>query len=180
MEQYNLPLLEPLPIDVIPFQNNATGLYTSSSGGTQSTWSGSLAPGNYDSLILHAETPSKKIELSGSITFDTDIVGIIFQETTLGETDLLLGTGTTVYAGAGEARGYELNGAKNWFSFSPDRHTFAFQTVAKNDIHELRILIDRPPLTAVPLPASVWLLGSALGLLVWIKRRESTGNLASH
>lgn len=171
-ERYDLSLPSPLAMDVIPFQNNAVGMYTSNAPNTQSTWSGLLASGNYDSFMLHAETPSKKFTSTGSITFDEDIVGIIFDQATLGTTDLLLGAVGTIYAGSGDNRGFELNGPSNWFSVSPDRRTFAFQTVVNQNINEVRIVTNaQSTLTAVPVPASIFLFGSALCLLVWTKRR---------
>ncbi len=173
-EQYDLSLPDPVSIDAIALQNNATGMYTSNKAGVQTTWSGPLEPGNYDSFMLHAETPRNKIDLTGSITFDTDIIGVIFDKTTLDATDSLFGAASTMYAGVGDDRGFELKGKKNWFSISADRRTLAFRTTVNKSINEVRILtLAGPTVTAVPISASVWLFGSGLLLLGWIGSRTT-------
>lgn len=174
MEQYDLSLPDPVSIDAIALQNNEIGLYTSNALDVQETWSGPLEPGNYDSFMLHAETPSKKIDLTGSITFDTDIIGVIFAKTTLDATDSLFGAASTMYAGVGGDRGFKLEGKKDWFSISANRRTLAFRTTVNKSINEVRILtLAGPTVTAVPISASVWLFGSGLLLLGWIGSRAT-------
>jgi len=139
-------------------------MYKSGRQRVQSVWSGTVAPGRYDSFIVHADKSGKKVIFAGSISFDTDIIGIIFKTQTLSATDLLLGAIETSYAGATNKRGAELRGRNNWFSISPDLRTLEFQSVVTRNMDELRILTNASP-TAVPLPASVWMFGSALCLL---------------
>lgn len=172
-EGRNLSLLDPLFVDIIPFQNSRTGMYKSGRNSVQSRWSGTVAPGRYDSFIVHADKSGKKVIFSGSITFDTDIIGIIFKTQTLSTTDFLLGAIGTNYADATNKHGIELRGANNWFSISTDRRTLEFQSVVTRNMDELRILTNTSA-TAVPLPASIWMFGSALCLLTWIKRRSDT------
>jgi len=172
-EQSDLSLLSPIRIDVIPYRNNTTGLYKRNKNRVQSTWSEALAPGSYDSFMLHMDTTKRKTNLTGSITFDTDIVGIIFKRKALGTSDPIFGTPSTFYDGTDKSRGFGLKDKKNWFSISPDRRTFAFQSlVTRENINELRILSQgQSQIATVPLPASIWLFGSALCLLTWIRHR---------
>jgi|GEM_PF-4794571 len=173
-EQSNISLTAPLSVDVIPFQNNAAGTYNSGKRSIRSSWSGTLAPGSFDSFIVHADTSGKKTIFTGSITFDTDIAGLLFRQKKLVMTDVLLGAVGTTYAGLGEKRGFSLRGSKNWFNILPDQRTLEFQTVARKNINEIRVLtISQAQTTAVPLPASIWMFGSALCLLTWIKRRSN-------
>jgi hypothetical protein len=173
-EQYDLSLPDPVSIDAIALQNNEIGLYTSNALDVQETWSGSLGPGIYNSFMLHAEMPSKKIDLTGSITFDTDIIGVIFDKTTLDATDSLFGAASTIYADVGGDRGFELKGKNNWFSISVDRRTLEYRTAVNKSINEVRILtLAGPTVTAVPISASVWLFGSGLLLLGWIGSRTT-------
>ena len=52
-----------------------------------------------------------------------------------------------------------------WFRISADLKTLEFSTVVPHDYDNVRIV------TAVPVPAAVWLFGSGLGLLGWMRRR---------
>jgi len=172
-EQSNISLTAPLSVDVIPLQNNAAGTYNSGKRSVQSAWSGTITSGSYDSFIVHADKSGKKAVFTGSITFDTDIAGLLFRHRKLVMTDVLLGAVGTTYAEPDEKRGFPLRGSKNWFNILPDQRTLEFQTVARKNINELRVLtMSRVQTTTVPLPASVWLFGSALCLLTWIKRRN--------
>ena len=46
-----------------------------------------------------------------------------------------------------------------------DRKTLEFNQFTPHDLDQIRVL------TAVPVPAAVWLFGSGLGLLGWMRRR---------
>ena len=54
---------------------------------------------------------------------------------------------------------------QNWLIISADRKTIEFSQYTPHDMDQIRIL------TAVPVPAAVWLFGSALGMLGWMRRR---------
>jgi len=172
-EGRDVSLSAPLFVDIVPFLNNSAGTYMKNGRSSfQPSWSGSISPGSVDSFIVHAEQSGQNATFTGSITFDTDIVGIIFEGATLSATDALLGAIGTTYAGGSYNRGVELRGRNNWFSISSDLRTFAFQTVARENMDEFRILTYRQiQSTVVPIPASAWLFGSALFVLGRIRRR---------
>lgn len=170
-ERSNVWAPDPLSVEVIPFQNNAAGVYDTNKRRIRTLWTGIVAPGRYNSTILHTETMGKKAVFSGSITFDTAIVGINFRNAGLDGSDTLFGAPATLYPQGELQRELELNGTNNWFSISADRRTFAFQTVVRNDIDQVRILTS-PAMTAVPVPAASWFFGSSLLLFVWMTRRQ--------
>jgi hypothetical protein len=45
--------------------------------------------------------------------------------------------------------------------------------VGSNPVVPASIGVDRITLTTVPIPAAVWMFGSALGLLGWMRRKET-------
>jgi len=172
-EQRDVSLSGPLFVDVVPFQNNSAGIYRKNGRArVEYSWYGDIAPGSVDSFIVHADQSGRNVTLAGSITFDADIIGIIFAGETLAATDSLLGALGTTYAGGASERGIELRGRNSWFSISSDLRTFAFQTVVGREMDEFRILTNTSiQSTIVPIPAAAWLFGSALCLLGRIRRR---------
>lgn len=171
-ERSNVRVIDPLSVEVIPFLNNAAGVYDTDKRRVRQLWAGILAPGSYNSTMLHAETTGKrKVVFSGSITFDTAIVGINFRNAGLHNSDGLFGAPDTLYPQGERQRRLELNGPNNWFSISADRQTFAFQTVVRRDLDQVRIL-TAPEMTPVPVPAAAWFFGSSLLLLGWMTRRH--------
>ncbi len=171
-ERSNVFVNDPLSVEVIPFQNNAAGVYDTDQRRVRTLWTGMVAPGSYDSMILHAETTGGRAIFSGSITFDTAIVGINFRNAGLNNSDSLFAAPNTLYPQGEGQRKFELNGTNNWFSISADRQTFAFQTVVRNDIDQLRILTNSGAMTPVPVPAAAWFFGSSLLLFGWMARRQ--------
>lgn len=163
-------------IDIIPFLNNPDGRYASRKKKVQSSWRGTIAPGAYSSFMLHAANDGRRAaQVAGSITFDTEIVGVIYTDKSLLDSDLLFGWADTSYAGRRSKRGFELAAGENDFLISGDRRSLRYQMLVRKDINEMRIItragsIQSP--ATVPVPASVWLFGSALGMIVWIRRQD--------
>jgi len=107
---------------------------------------------------------------SGTITFDTPIVAVLWHTDDLNATDVLYGVPGSKRYFKKKDRGAETD-SQNFeladvltivddFTLSLDLHT--------NFVDQIRVL------TAIPLPPAVWLLGSALMGLVSIARRKST------
>jgi len=166
-------------VTILPFQNIApegvgstnglgegSAFYDSGVAGIEAQWGGDIAAGTYSSYMLHADKDGANQTFTGSITFAQEIVGIVYKQTELFDTDPLFGASGTTYAGNGSVRRLELAGDDNWMSLSADRKTLEFSTVVPHDIDNVRIL------TAVPVPAAIWLFGSGLLGLVGIARRK--------
>ena len=86
---------------------------------TVNSWRGGSIPAGaiVDSHVVHADhTKTNSLLYSGTVTFQTDILGIIFADTKLMDTDAVLGSPTTIYPGNLFGRGLEIgNGdAVNW------------------------------------------------------------------
>lgn len=145
--------------------------YDSGNAAVQANWGGDLAAGTYNSYFLHADKQGEVTQTyDGSITFDQAIVGLIFKQTELCLTDPIFGVATTTYGGCGDVRRMELepdNGVDNWLRISADGKTLEFSTNVPHDYDNIRIL------TAVPVPAAVWLFGSALLGLGVVKRKRA-------
>ncbi|ARN73905.1 VPLPA-CTERM sorting domain-containing protein [Oceanicoccus sagamiensis] len=102
------------------------------------------------------------------MTFEQAIVGIIYKQSELDDTDEMFGAVGTVYSGGGSGRIFELDGSNNFFTLSPDAKTLSFSTVVAHNMDDMRILVASP----VPVPGAAWFMASALLGLVGFKRRQ--------
>jgi hypothetical protein len=139
---------------------------------------GDLGAGTYGSYFLHMESDVSTLGgaqgtvYSGSITFSQEIVGLIYNRFENCNSHDIFGAPGTTYPGAGGASCGEVQNfdfarpADNWITLSADRKTLTFSQYTPHDMDQIRIL------TVVPVPAAVWLFGSALGVLGWLKRRS--------
>ncbi|MBL8874202.1 MAG: PEP-CTERM sorting domain-containing protein [Phycisphaerae bacterium] len=129
------------------------------------TSSGAIAgtiSGNFDSHFIHLEDYSGAGPFSGSVTFSGTIVGVIFINTTLDNTDVQWGAGGTIYP-----TGYPFRGLSTQSSFSILGNQIKFNLMAISPVAEV---VQIRVLTKVPAPGSMALLG--LGGLVMARRRR--------
>jgi hypothetical protein len=155
-------------ISVDPFVNNPSGFYDSGNAAVEANWNGYLAPGTYNSYMIHGDKDGPNQTFVGSVTFDEDILGVVYKQTELCDTDAAFGSPSTVYSLCGSGRIFELDGPNNWFSLSPDAKTLSFSMVVQHNMDEIRIITS-----VVPIPAALWLFGSGLGLLGWMRRKPA-------
>lgn len=119
--------------------------------------------GPYDSHFLHFEPLPGAIGASGTVTFSGPIVGVMFINTSLDNSDVMCGSNTTVYPTSYPFRG--LNSAST-ISYTGNVLTFnLWVAVPTNDLAQVRV-ITHP----VPTPGAAALLG--LGGLAVIRRRR--------
>ena len=163
-ERLGVTLTLPEPVNVLPFVNNASGFYDSGVASVEATWGGDVSAGTYNSYFLHADKQGANVTFEASVTFVNPIAAIIYKQSALSDTDSLLGSPTTTYAGGASSRMLELDGPNNWFEISPDRLTFHFKTVVAHNMDDVRIL------TAVPEPSTGLLV--VLGLAGLSLRRR--------
>ncbi|MEM8678947.1 MAG: PEP-CTERM sorting domain-containing protein [Planctomycetota bacterium] len=152
-------------VSVIPFKNNPSGFYDSGNPAIENQWAGDLGPGVYDSYFFHADKQGAAETFTGTITVPADIVGIVYRQPWLNDTDPIFGAPGTIYAD-GPNRFYELDGAQNWFEISMDLRTLSFQTVVLHNMDDLRIITKH-----VPEPSACGLV--LLGCLGLLRRRQS-------
>ncbi len=100
------------------------------------------------------------INLSGSVTFDSAILGIIGTQGELDASDPTLGVATTSYPTGVNARGYWEN--SDSLTLSADRRTLTFNNmrVANNFSDQLRLILASEP----PMAALLGLAALALGV----------------
>ncbi len=168
-ESAGLELGSAVLLDVIPFQANPSGMYSDGSFGTQNTWKGDLAPGQYDSYYFHADKQGANETFVGSVTFDADIVGISFRQN-LNPTHSVFGNPGTAYP-TGSTKNYELTRDDCWFSISSDSRTLSFSTYVPHDLDQLRI-VTQASFSQVPSPGSLPLFATGLLGLLWRNRRR--------
>lgn len=118
--------------------------------------------GNFDSHFIHLEDYSGAGPFSGSVTFSGTIVGVIFINTTLDNTDVQWGAGGTIYP-----TGYPFRGLSTQSSFSILGNQIKFNLMAISPVAEV---VQIRVLTKVPAPGSMALMG--LGGLVMARRRR--------
>ena len=148
------------------------------SGGENITAPGTLqtlSAGTYDSYFLHMESDvatlggPQGLTYTGSITFDQKIVALIYNKQENCVTHPIFGSLETDYPtppNCGTNQNFDFARADNWITISADAKTLNFSQYTPHDMDQVRIL------TAVPIPAAVWLFGSGLIGLVGVARRR--------
>ncbi|MGH7243167.1 MAG: hypothetical protein ACREJD_07105 [Phycisphaerales bacterium] len=120
--------------------------------------------GNFDSHMLHLEDYSGAGPFSGSVTFSGQIIGVIFVNTTLDNTDVQFGSGSTIYPTL-----YPFRGLTAQSSFAIVGNTINFNLISVAPVAtvvQIRVLTH-----PVPAPAGAALLG--MGGLVAARRRRA-------
>lgn len=130
-----------------------------------------------DSWLVHADRigAAWSSRMSGSVTFDSDILAVIVRSSNLAATDAELGAAGTLY-GTDAYRG--IDDANDTIAISADRRTLTL-ALRHSTLDNLRVvtaaaLADASP---VPLPASLLLLPAALFVLLR-SRRATDGHAA--
>jgi hypothetical protein len=124
------------------------------------------------SWYVHADLPKREgeKEFTGTIAFDVDILGVIFQNDTLVATHDLLGNAATNYGSKGK-----LNFPGDSISISEDRRSIDFSFTTSTGLDILRILSAQPSATEVaaataPTPTPLALLAVGWAALARIRR----------
>jgi hypothetical protein len=130
-----------------------------------------------DPMVVGADV----VSYFASITFDSDILGLIFLYNTLASSDSVLGTAQTVYPGFGGSdflfRELEFYGScavdtNDCLSLSSDRRTIsiAWSTGAYSD--QLRIVVESNDQVNLPMPATLALLSMGLMGIAAVRRKR--------
>ncbi len=146
-EQQDFTLNGNLNVDI-----NTPGTYTD----TAALAPGSIAAGTtVNSYFIHLQSVnSQMISLTGSVTFDSDVLGIITSNANLGSSDFL-GNPGTVYPSGLTSRRVEF-APLDTVTLSADLRTVTF-TLAASVIDQIRVITTAP----VPTPGAAALLGLA-------------------
>lgn len=125
-----------------------------------------LLGGTYDSHFIHFEGIPGVISAQGTVTFATNIVGVIVKPLTLDNSDVTCGAFGTSYP-----TGYPLRGTNtsipSFFSINANTITFNLAAIASiGEVAQIRVITD-----AVPAPSATALLG--LGGLAMARRRRN-------
>lgn len=160
-EQQNVALTQALQVDA-----TTVGLFDALTDLTPA----SLASGTVvSSYYLHADPVGAGGTVywyAGSITFDTDILGVVALNAQLASSHTL-GAAGTLYPGAGVVNGYDFGDGTDWFTISSDRRTLHFQSAAWAGADALRVITAG---NAVPEPGAQGLAALALVALALSRR----------
>lgn len=152
----------------VAVDDTASGSFTSNSA----LVGGTIAAGTaVDSYLFHSDTATTSHVYTGSVTFSTQILGLIVLTQSLDSTDAQLAHPGTTYS-TSNLRGLELSPTADSFTLSADRRTLTFHFLTNNSLDEVRVVTA----ATVPEPASVVLMG--LGGLILAGVRCSRGRLA--
>ena len=135
-----------------------------------------LTAGTYNSYLIHFD-PFVAGSASDTVNLNETIVGIIVSNQTAGGTGFLNSSNGTF----GTAAAYD--GHRGRRSETHDNlilldATTLFVELSTSDYHidNIRVLTVPSP---IPLPASLWLLLTALGGLLWCRRKRATRTITS-
>lgn len=142
---------------------SSTALLVNTIGGgtfTGGSWGPTLAPGVFDSHLIHFDAGQGVAVVQGSVTFSGTIIAVIYENNLLDISDGLLGAPGTTYATGDPFRSHATNLGASLYTVAGNTLTFtlwANSTAAwPNRMAELRVLTD-----AVPTPGAFALLGIA-------------------
>ncbi|MHC4415805.1 MAG: hypothetical protein ACYS0G_11020 [Planctomycetota bacterium] len=116
--------------------------------------------------ILHLDPiGSNVVELTGSLTFDQDILGLIVLDASLDASDGILGAPGTLYPTGAAGRGFE--GPHDIFTIEPDLRTLTINNLrASTMIDQIRVIT-----AAIPAPGVLALFGLAALTVVRPRRK---------
>src|SRR6185436_6438919 len=134
--------------------------------GTSSGAIPGVISGSFDSHFIHFEPIPGIIGAAGTVTFSAPIIGVIFVNSTLDNTDAVFGAGGTTYPTLYPQPGLSAFPAST-FSINANTLTFNFQaTVPTAFVDQVRVL------THVPGPGVLAVMGMA-GVLGGRRRRSA-------
>jgi hypothetical protein len=174
MEDTNLSFASAITVDA-----TAPGLYKSKASLTP----GSIAAGTpLSDTYIHADPVTSGTTFTGSVTFNTDILGLIVTTNDLFATDSLLGVHGTNYGPSTNPRGLELSPSQDYFSISANLRTLTFTLKTWDYTDDIRVITagnfasTSSALSAaqspVPEPGAIALIGLGLGLIAVGARRQ--------
>lgn len=123
-----------------------------------------------NSHFVHKDIVSGLITLSGTATFDGTILGVIASPTLLSASDPILGLTGTAYPTGLDRRGTQIGeggASADSILFSGNTLTLISESSSRPD--QVRVITA---VSAVPVPAAVWLFGSGLLGFIGIARRK--------
>lgn len=125
-----------------------------------------LLGGTYDSHFIHFEGIPGVISAQGTVTFATNIVGVIVKPLTLDNSDITCGALGTSYPTGHPLRGTNTS-IPSFFSINANTIMFNLAAIASlGEVAQIRVITD-----AVPAPGAAGLLG--LGGLAGMRRRRA-------
>jgi hypothetical protein len=161
-------------LDVLQVFPESSGVVLGSALGVNATASGTYdngaGPGGdlsagttVDSFMVVCDSGGRSATCTGSITFDTNVLGLIFSTADLAASDSILGIPGTLYSGTLVNRGQE---AGDSVTLSADLRTVSFIDTVASPGDDIRIVTAPETAATVPEPSSVALIGGCLLLLV--------------
>lgn len=126
-----------------------------------------LLGGTYDSHFIHFDGIPGVVSAQGTVTFATNIVGVIYKNVTLDNSDFTCGSFGTVYP-----TGYPFRGAvttiPSFFSINANTITFNLAAIGSiGEVGQIRVITD----AKVPAPGAMAVFG--LGGLAMARRRRA-------
>lgn len=116
------------------------GTYSTFPNGSRNVAAGTQV----DSHMIHSDVPPgiPTTRRTGTVSFPTDILGVIGSTARLGASDAALGAPGTTYAGTVKYRGLEQDGtlSPDKFTISADRRSLSFDVRTISVIDEIRVI----------------------------------------